>query len=68
MSNCIVKKGSFVRVNNDVGVIVKIAGEDDIPEEHLGVWYGETTVDNIPKIRTVLKEYCHNINTSESYH
>ncbi len=61
-------KGVFVSVGSDIGVIVGLAGETDIPEDHLGIWYGETTEDNTPLYRTVPEEYCSVVTTVESYH
>ena len=42
-------KGDFVKIGNDTGVIVFLAGEKDTPNEHLGIWYGETNEQGIPK-------------------
>jgi len=61
-------KGSFVKVGDDVGVVVFAEGDTDIPAEHIGVWYGELSGENLPKYRTVPSEYCEIIKSVESYH
>jgi hypothetical protein len=63
-----IKKGDFVTVGKDIGVIVGFAEENDIPEEHFGVWYGETTEDNVPLYRSVPEEYCIKVDKSKTYH
>lgn len=52
------KIGQFVTVGNDLGIIVGLANDPEIPEEHLGIWYGQETEDGKPKARTVPEEYC----------
>jgi hypothetical protein len=62
------EKGAFVSVGDHIGVIVKLSEEDGTPEEHLGIWYGETNEMNVPKYRTVPEEYCILVEQSEDYH
>jgi len=35
------KKGDFVEVSEHIGVVVFLDGENTVPNEHLGVWYGK---------------------------
>ena len=60
--------GSFVKVGNHVGVIVGYPDQENIPEDHLAIWYGQTTEDNSPRIRTVPEEYCEPVDKIEYYH
>ncbi len=65
------EKGQFVRVGESVGVIVELSNGTDIPDDHLAVWYGQTTKENgdiVPLIRTVPEEYCKLIDAAEYYH
>lgn len=52
------KKGDFVILNNDLGVIVTLEYEKNTPEDHFGVWFGEKNELNYPIYRTVPIEYC----------
>ena len=61
-------KGQFVLVGKEIGVIVYLENEDNVPEEHIGVWYGELSNENTPKYRTVPKEYCALIYNVDTYH
>lgn len=62
--------GTFVVVGNSLGVIVGYPDEDDIPEEHYAVWYGQhaDTDDNVPLARTVPMDYCLPITGFQTYH
>ena len=60
-------KGQFVRVGDDTGVVVRLSGEDGTPEDHLGIWFGETE-DNNPFYRTVPEEYCEPVHDFRIYH
>lgn len=51
-------KRDFVKIGNDIEVIVFITREKDILIEHIGVWFGETNEQGNPKYRTVLMDYC----------
>lgn len=62
------KRGDFVRVGNDVGVVIGLSEENEIPDEHLGIWYGETLSDSIPSFRTVPEEFCTLIENAKPYH
>ena len=62
------KKGDFIKVGNDIGVIVFLERENDTPKEHIGVWYGELNNEGNPKYRTVPTEYCKKLDSIESYH
>lgn len=61
-------KGDFVKIGNDIGVIILLAGEKDTPSEHLGIWFGETNEQGNPKYRTVPIDYCKKLNSIEGYH
>ena len=61
-------KGDFVSVGNDIGVIVFLEFENQTPEDHLGVWYGEQTDEGKPKCRTVPADYCKPIQDVAIYH
>ncbi|WP_299435630.1 hypothetical protein [uncultured Aquimarina sp.] len=61
-------KGDFVKIGNDTGVIVSLAGEKDTPAEHVGVWFGETNEKEKPKYRTVPIDYCKKLNSIDVYH
>jgi len=50
------KKGNFVKVNKDIGVIVALEKEESVPEDHIGIWFGELTELNIPVYKTVPRE------------
>lgn len=46
--------GQFVKVGNDVGVVVGLAEDmSDIPDAHVAVWFGELTPHGQPRARTV---------------
>jgi hypothetical protein len=61
--------GQFVLVGKHIGVIVGRPGDDDVPEEHYAVWYGEKgTHPQVPRCRTVPMEYCKPIQITEYYH
>ena len=51
------KKGDFVEINKDIGVVV-MTGEDlgDDLEDHTGVWFG-TYQEGVPEIWTIPTEY-----------
>lgn len=62
------KPGQFVKVGNDIGVVVCMENEDNTPEDHLGIWYGEINEAGMPKYRTVPAEYCIVVEKVEVYH
>jgi len=52
------ERGQFVMVGPYAGVVVALLGEDPlVPEEHVGIWYGQKDDDGMPKVRTVPEEY-----------
>lgn len=63
-----IKKGSFVRIGNDVGVVVFQEHENRTPEDHLAIWFGETDENNIPKYKSVPEDYCEIIPNPTDYH
>jgi len=62
------QKGDFVKVGKDIGVVVLLENESEIPEEHLGIWYGEITIEGKVLYRTVPVDYCEKIENIEAYH
>ena len=62
------KKGDFVKVGKEVGVVVFLENENETPEDHLSIWYGETNEQGNPKYRTVPAEYCEKTDNFEAYH
>lgn len=63
--------GQFVTVGSDVGVIIGFPNNSQIPEDHLAIWYGQTTNDSektVPRVRTVPKEYCIPLEEISFYH
>ena len=61
-------KGQFVQVGKAIGVIIFLENEDNVPEDHIGVWYGELSNEKTPKYKTVPKEYCELVYSIDSYH
>ncbi len=64
----LLKKGDFVTVGKSIGVVVFLENENETPEEHTSVWYGELNNEGKPKYRTVPTEYCEKISDIEMYH
>lgn len=62
------KKGDFVTIDKDIGVVIAVEFEKNIPEDHVGIWFGEKDEFNTPVYRTVPKAYCTLIKKIESYH
>lgn len=60
--------GQFVRIDTDLGIIVSLPDNKNVPEDHLGIWYGERNEENLPKVRTVPQEYCQSVDDVEYYH
>ena len=61
-------KGDFVKVGNDIGVVVYLESEVYIPDDHVGIWYGEKSAQGNPRYRTVPTDYCEKVNSIEDYH
>ena len=61
-------KGDFVKVSDHIGVVVFLEGENKVPNDHLGIWYGEKNDKGNPKYRTVPIAYCEKIVSIENYH
>ena len=59
-----VSKPGVLRIN--VGEVLE--GENETPDEHLGIWFGETSKSGNPKYRTVPIEYCEKIENIDNYH
>jgi hypothetical protein len=58
------KRGDLVELNGELAVVVGVDGESGVPEDHVGLWYGESKSISqsggrkVPVIWTVPKEYC----------
>ena len=61
-------KGDFIKVGSDIGVIVYLEGENNTPEEHIGIWYGEISVEEKPMYKTVPLIYCKKVKAIKNYH
>ena len=61
--------GRFVRVGNDLGVVVGLPNQGGVPDEHYAIWYGQCLQDGVtPLARTVPAEYCVVIGDFATYH
>jgi hypothetical protein len=50
--------GQFVHLDGSgIGVVVLLANNANVPDEHIGVWFGTTTETGSPVIYTVPAEY-----------
>ena len=61
------KKGELVILNGLLAVVVGIAGDANVPEDHIALWYGKSEGQRVsedgsseerPKVYTVPAEYC----------
>ncbi|MFC0682593.1 hypothetical protein ACFFGH_32595 [Lysobacter korlensis] len=57
------KRGDIVVIGDRVAVVVALEGEDDVPEEHVALWFGpeeaSKTEDRLrPIVWTAPAEYC----------
>ena len=61
------KKGDIVVLNGLLAVVVGIAGDSNVPEDYIAIWYGELhgqivfegdSSEGKPKVYTVPAEYC----------
>jgi hypothetical protein len=51
-------RGAFGQVGPHLCVVTALFGDDpDVPEDHVGVWYGEVDENGAPKVRTVPECY-----------
>lgn len=58
-------RGDFVKVNGVLGVVVGVAGEEHVPEDHLAIWFGtdrptsslEGNTASRPEVWTIPQEY-----------
>ena len=71
------RRGEFVEFNNDVAVVVGIAGEADVPDGHVALWFGEVdgftkahdgTGGKLPVVWTVPADYCRPANPPDMRH
>ena len=61
-------KGDFIKMHTDIGIIVYLEGENNTPEEHIGVWYGESSDTGKPLYKIVPMSYCKKVDDIEHYH
>ena len=61
------EKGTLVKVGDSYGVVTHVEGEDGVPEDHLGIWYGEIEAGK-HKIKTVPEEFCLKKDETIFYH
>jgi len=61
-------KEDFVAIDKDIGVVIAVELENNIPEDHLGIWFGEKDELNNPLYRTVPIKYCTWVKKIVSYH
>ena len=61
------KRGDLVILNGLLAVVVGIAGDTNVPEDHIAIWYGEPQDQRVseegsseerPKVYTVPAAYC----------
>lgn len=65
------KIGQFVTVGRDMGVVIGLPSDPNVPEEHLAIWYGQTEEKDgtiVPRVRTVPEEYCIPVSEILYYH
>src|SRR5262249_55672608 len=61
--------GQFAMVGDAACVVVALFRDhQDIPDEHVGVWYGEVDPIGIPKVRTVPDKYVRPIETKPVFY
>lgn len=69
MTNEQIVLGRFVRVGDDLGVVVGLPNQGGVPDEHYAIWYGQRMPDGVtPLARTVPVEYCQVIDGYATYH
>ena len=61
------KKGDFIEFDGLLAVVVGIEGDDDVPEDHVALWFGDIegrrssaggTGGRIPEVWTVPSALC----------
>lgn len=67
MAENLIPIGSFVRVGDDVGIVVGWPDTEHVPSEHYAVWYGSLDESAVPCCRTVPIEYCEPVDTANYY-
>ncbi len=59
--------GQFIEFDGLLAVVVGISGQDDVPDDHLAIWFGEPQGQRlseggqgnlVPLVYTVPIEYC----------
>jgi hypothetical protein len=63
------QRGQFARVAHWPCVVIALYGDHpDVPEEHVGVWYGESDDEKKPRIRTVPAAYVEPLDNEPVYY
>ena len=61
------KRGDFVELDGLIAVVVGVEGDENVPEEHVALWFGEPACirrsqggpgGQTPVVYTVPAEYC----------
>lgn len=54
------KRGDLVVLNGKIAAVVGVAGDPNVPEEHIALWYGASVGDTSlgTVVWTVPEEYC----------
>lgn len=61
------ERGQFVELDGLLAVVVGTSGDQNVPDEHLALWFGDPPCTRIseggsggqrPDVRTVPAEYC----------
>jgi len=61
-------RGDFVTLNGKPCVVTAIAGDQNVPEDHLAVWYGSVDDIGCPEVWTVPAEYFEALTQPLAYH
>ena len=43
------RKGELVELDGLLGVVVGLAGEEGVPDEHVAVWFGQPQVERVSR-------------------
>lgn len=54
------KRGDFIQLNNQLGVVVGTDSDGVAPEDHVAVWFGNSndSEDRQPEVWTIPTQYC----------
>ena len=62
------RKGDFVKVDRAIGAVVRTEDDAGIPEDHLGIWFGEMQDADTPLLSIVPQDVCEKITRTSDYH